>query len=153
MRPRIKIGLIAGAIGLVLNACVAGLIGFCGPVVALVAGGLAGFFAARQENPPTRNEGAKTGATAGGIAGVLIIVGQVIGAIGALVYMQASGTQPIFGEIPSMDSSPSILIGYYFGGLGTGLCFGIVGALLAAGVGAGAGYMATSDQSPAEPAA
>ena len=74
MQPRTRIGLIVGVIGLVLNICVAGFIGFCGPVLSLVAGGIA-----------------------------------------------------------------------------TAVCFGVIGALLAAGAGALAGYLTTSDQSSAPP--
>ena len=145
MRARTRIGLIVGVIGLVLNICVAGFIGFCGPVLSLIAGGLAGFFAVRQEKPLTKNEGARAGATAGGIAGGLIILGQILGGVGALLYMQTSGTPSIFGQVPNLGD-PATQIGFYAGGLGTALCFGIVGALLAAGAGAGAGYLATTDQ-------
>ena len=146
MQPRTRIGLIVGAIGLVLNICVAGFIGFCGPVLSLIAGGLAGFFAVRQEKPLTKNEGARAGATAGGIAGGLIILGQILGGVGALLFMQSSGLPTIFGQVPDLSSDPATQIGFYAGGLGTALCFGIVGALLAAGAGAGAGYLATPDQ-------
>jgi hypothetical protein len=147
MQPRIKMGLIVGVIGLALNVCVAGFIGFCGPFLSLLAGGLAGFFAAQQEKLPTKSDGAKAGATAGGIAGALIIIGQVIGGIVALAYIQASGAQVPIGSVPpASGGDPSLLIGYYAGGIGTGLCFGIVGAVLAALTGAGAGYMATQDQ-------
>ena len=104
MQPRIKMGLTVGAIGLALNICIAGFMGICGPLVSLFAGGAAGFFAAQQEKLPTKNDGAKAGAIAGGMAI------------------------------------------YYASGIGTGLCFGIFGALLAAGTGAGTGYMATPDQ-------
>lgn len=149
MQPRIKMGLIVGIIGLAINVCVSGFIGLCGPGVSLLAGGIAGYLAAQQERLPTKSDGAKAGAVAGGITGALIIVGQVLGGIGALVYFQVSGTQVPFGTVPSASSDPSLLIGYYLGGIGTGLCFGVVGALLAAGVGAGAGYMATRDQPPA----
>ena len=41
MQPRIKMGLAIGAVGLALNVCVAGFIGLCGPLVSLLAGGLA----------------------------------------------------------------------------------------------------------------
>ena len=50
MQPRTRIGLIVGVIGLVLNICVAGFIGFCGPVLSLIAGGIAGYFATQQES-------------------------------------------------------------------------------------------------------
>ena len=146
MQPRTRIGLIVGVIGLVLNICVAGFIGFCGPLVSLIAGGLAGFLAVQQEKPVTKNEGARAGATAGGIAGGLIILGQILGGVGALVFMQTSGASVPFGQIPSASGDPGTQIAFYGAGIGTALCFGIVGALLAAGAGAGAGYLATSDQ-------
>ena len=145
MQPRTRIGLIVGVIGLALNVCVSGFIGICGPFLSLVAGGVAGFFAVQQEKPFTKNEGARVGATAGGIAGALIILGQIIGGLGALAYMQSTGAQTPFGQIPEL-SDPATSIGFYAGGVGTALCFGIVGALLAAGAGAGAGYLGSSDR-------
>jgi hypothetical protein len=145
MQPRTRIGLIVGVIGLVLNICVAGFIGFCGPFFSLVAGGIAGFFATQQEKPLTKNEGARVGATAGGIAGGLIILGQIIGGVGALAYMQSTGATTPFGQMPDLGD-PASSIGFYAGGFGTALCFGVIGALLAAGAGAGAGYLATSNQ-------
>jgi hypothetical protein len=151
MQPRIRIGLIVGVIGLVLNICVSGFLGFCGPVVSLIAGAAAGFFAAQQERPARKNEGARAGATAGGIAGGLIILGQMIGGVGALFFMQSSGIESPFGQIPSVSGDATTQIAYYAGGLGTAVCFGLIGALLAAGAGAGAGYLGTSDQPVAPP--
>ena len=151
MQSRTRIGLIVGVIGLVLNICVAGFIGFCGPVLSLIAGGVAGFLTAQREKPLTKNECERAGATAGGIAGGLIILGQVIGGIGALFFMQARGMQLPFGQIPSASSDPSTQIAFYLGGTGTALCFGIIGALLAAGAGAGAGYLATTEQAVVPP--
>ena len=145
MQPRTRIGLTIGAIGLVLNICVAGFLGFCGPVLSLVAGGVAGFLAAQQEQQPTKAEGARAGATAGGIAGGLIILGQVIGGLGALAYYQYSGTPLPFGAAPSASAPATEMLIYYLTGAGTGICFGVIGALLAAGAGAGAGYLVTPD--------
>jgi hypothetical protein len=150
MQPRIKMGLVVGVIGLALNVCVAGFIGFCGPFVSLLAGGLAGFLAAQQEKLATKSEGAKAGAISGGLAGALIIIGQVLGGIAALAFMQSNGTQLPFGTIPDVSDTAG-MVGFYAGGIGTGLCFGIIGALLAAGAGAGAGYMATPE-TPQPPA-
>ncbi|HET6594288.1 MAG TPA: hypothetical protein VFG81_01615 [Anaerolineales bacterium] len=150
MQPRTRIGLIVGVIGLVLNICVAGFIGFCGPVLSLVAGGIAGYFATQQEKPFTKNQAARIGATAGGIAGGLIILGQIIGGIGALAFMQSSGATPPFGQLPDFGD-PATQVGFYAGGIGTALCFGVIGALLAAGTGALAGYLTTSDQSMTPP--
>lgn len=91
------------------------------------------------------NTNSNDGATAGGIAGGLIILGQILRGIGALAYMQASGTPTNFGPLPDLSGDPASQIGFYAGGLGTALCFGVVGALLAAGAGAGAGYLATAE--------
>jgi hypothetical protein len=151
MQPRIKMGLTVGAIGLALNICVSGFIGLCGPLVSIIAGGVAGYLAMQQEKPAMKNEGAKGGAIAGGIAGALVIIGQVIGGIGALALMQVSGMQLPFGRVPT-GGNPTEMIIFYTSGIATGLCFGIVGAVLAAGTGAAVGYMTTPDQqSPLAP--
>jgi hypothetical protein len=150
MQPRIRMGLTVGAIGLALNICISGFMGICGPLVSLLAGGAAGYLAAQQEKLSTKNDGAKSGAIAGGIAGVLVIIGQVVGAMAALVILQATGMQLPFGQMPS-SNNPSEMLIFYASGIGTGLCFGIVGAVLAAGAGAGAGYMGTPEQLPPAP--
>jgi hypothetical protein len=111
----------------------------------MVAGGVAGFFAAQQEKLPVKADGAKAGAIAGGITGGLMIIGQLIGGIGILAYMQATGSPTLFGAVPQTTDTGGT-IGYYIGGFGSGFCLGLIGAALAAGVGAGAGYMATPDQ-------
>ena len=151
MQPRIRIGLLVGFIGLVLNICVAGFLGFCGPVVSLVAGGIAGFFAAQQERLLTKNEGARAGATAGGLAGGLIILGQIIGGMASLYYMQSTGMPNIFGQLSDLAGDPGAQFGFYAGGFGAACCFGVVGALLAAGAGAGAGYLGTTERSMTPP--
>ena len=146
MRPRIKIGLIVGIIGLVLNACLSTFMGICGPFLTLLAGAVAGFIAARQEKLPSKGEGARAGAIAGAVTGGLMLIGQALGGIGALVFIQQSGTNPIFGTVPSPSADISQQIIYYGTGLVTGLCFGVVGAALAALTGAGGGYVGTSGQ-------
>lgn len=145
MQPRVKIGLIVGAIGLVLNICVSGFVGLCGPGFSLIAGAVAGFFAAQQEKLAAKNEGARAGATAGGIAGGLIIIGQLIGGVGALFYLQSTGAQLPLGQVPSASGDAATQMVYYLSGAGTAFCFGVIGALLAAGAGAGAGYLGTTE--------
>lgn len=151
MQPRVRIGLIVGAIGLVLNICASGLFGVCGPLLSLIAGGVAGYFAVQREKPTVKQEGRRVGATSGGIAGGLMILGQIIGGIGALFYIQSTGGATPFGTVPPLSGDPAALAGFYLGGLGTGVCFGIIGALLAAGAGAGVGYFTTQDQPAAPP--
>ncbi|NOY99822.1 MAG: hypothetical protein GXP40_11600, partial [Chloroflexi bacterium] len=101
MSPRVKFGLLAGTIGLVLNTCVSGLFGICGPLVSLLAGGAAGFFAARGEKRPAQGEGAKVGAIAGAISGALVLVGQIIGGLAALVFLQSQDFLLQLGVPPS----------------------------------------------------
>ncbi len=151
MQPRIRMGLIVGGIGLVLNVCISGFIGLCGPFASLLAGGLAGYLGAKQENISIRGDAAKAGATAGAIAGALMIIGQIIGGIAALAFMQAGGVQPPFGTMPSPNDPLAMQAIFYLSGMGTGLCFGIFGTILAAGAGAGAAYLGTSEQPPATP--
>ncbi|MCC6260526.1 MAG: hypothetical protein IT311_06655 [Anaerolineales bacterium] len=145
MQPRIKLGLAIGAVGLVLNICVAGFMGVCGPIVSLIAGGVAGYLTAQQEKLSAKGNGAKAGAIAGGIAGGLVIIGQLIGGVAALALIQVSGVSTIFGQAP-ITADTAGTFSYYIGGLGTGVCIGLFGAILAAGAGAGVGYAATSDQ-------
>ena len=146
MQPRTRVGLIVGVIGLVLNVCVSGAVGLCGPFVSLLAGAVAGFFAAQQEKLATKGDGARAGATAGAIAGGLIIIGQLIGGVAALFLLQNTGAQLPFGQIPSAADGATSQIIFYLSGAGTALCFGVVGAALAAAAGAGAGYLGTNEQ-------
>lgn len=146
MQPKVKVGLLVGAIGLVLNICVAGAVGFCGPVVSLIGGALAGFFTMKQEKPATKGTGAKAGAISGALAGALILIGQVLGAVGALVLFQVAGTQLPFGSIPTPSADASQQMIYYASGMGTGCCFGLVGVVLAALAGAAIAYISTPEQ-------
>jgi hypothetical protein len=148
MQPRIKMGLIVGVVGLVMNTCVSGFIGLCGPFASLIAGAVAGFFAANQEKLPTKGDGAKAGAIAGAIAGGLMIIGQIIGGVVALTIQQNTGSIPFIGNISSDIGSQAM---FYVTGMATGLCFGLFGTAFAAGAGAGAGYLATPDQPPMAP--
>ena len=146
MKPRVKFGLIAGGIGLVLNICIASVLGICGPFMALLAGAAAGFFAAQNEQVDTKGDGARMGAISGGIAGVLVLIGQLIGGLGALAFIQYSDMAMPFGTIPSPSADASVQIVYYVSGLGTGVCFGVLGIVAAVLAGALAGYLGTSEQ-------
>ena len=141
MSPRVKFGLIAGAIGLALNICVSAVMGICGPVVAAIAGALAGYFAAKNEHPLSKGEGAKTGAIAGAIAGGLVLIGQMLGGVAALTLLPAI-YEAMDIPLAEVSSDPS----YWVSGLLMAVCFSAVGIGLAAGAGAGAGYLGTPSQ-------
>lgn len=143
MLPRVKYGLIIGAVGLVLNACVSTALGICGPFTALLAGGVSGLLAAMQEKQPVKAEGAKAGAISGLISGGLVFIGQLIGAVGALLLVNSMGGETIFGQMPDLLGGGPEAFGALAGGLGTGVCFGMVGIGLSALAGALAGYLST----------
>jgi hypothetical protein len=153
MTPRVKYGLIAGAVGLVLNSCISAALGICGPLVALLAGAVAGFLTVRAEDTPPQGEGARLGAISGLIAGALVFVGQLIGGVIVLALVPATGFQPIVGTLPA-PSDITAQAAYWLGGMGVGVCFGMIGLAVSAGAGALAGYLATpslaADLPPAE---
>ena len=151
MKARYKVGLAVGLVGLVLNVCISAAMGICGPVVSLLAGAVAGFLTARQEKAATKSSGAQAGAISGLVAGALIIIGQMTGGMGALAYLQASGTKIAFGTIPSPSADMNEQLIYYVSGLGTGVCFGLIGAVLSALAGAGTGFLGTPDPEPQTP--
>lgn len=139
MQPRVKIGLIIGAIGLVLNIFIAALSGLCGPFVSLLGGAVAGFLSGKSEKAASKAEGARLGAISGAIASGMILIGQLIGAIGALAFFQFSNISVPLGKVPALSAPPSEHVLYYADGIGTGLCFGLVGMVLGSLTGAGAG--------------
>ncbi len=148
MKARVKVGLLVGAIGFVLNLCVASLFGICGPGVSLIAGAFAGFFASRQEKPALKSDGAKAGGIAGLIAGGIVLVGQVIAAVIALAFIQYQQVKPLIGAVPSFSAEPGQQAIYYVSGIFTGLCFGVVGVIFSALAGAGTGFLGTPDAAP-----
>ena len=144
MTPRVKYGLIVGAVGLIINIFVSAFIGLCGILVFIIVGAIAGFLTAYEEKAATRNDGLRAGAIAGLIAAGLVFVGQLIGGVGALFYYQLSGTPTLLGEIPQAGDTAG-QIGFWIGGLGFGFCAGLFGVALGALTGAGTAYLATSE--------
>ncbi len=140
MKPRIKISLAVGVIGLILGICVStfGRISW-GPIVFLLIGSTASFIAVRREKPNTKQDGARAGAVTGSIAGILVTLGQFIG---ALIILLAP---PTAAEIATPGLSTQI--GYAVGqATNTSICIGFPLALV---IGACIGYLITSK--PTEP--
>ncbi|MFZ5911433.1 MAG: hypothetical protein ACOYYU_15585 [Chloroflexota bacterium] len=145
MSARVKFGLIAGAIGLVVTACASVAVGCCGPLAALAAGAAAGYFAVKGEAPASQGEGGKIGAIAGAIAGALTLVGQVLG---GLVSLTVAPT--ILEELGNYSYGPlAVQAPYWLSGTATAFCFGLLGTILAAVAGLAAGYF--SSKNPTAP--
>jgi hypothetical protein len=141
MTARVKYGLIVGAVVMLLNVCVAAVMGICGPVMSLVAGAIAGYLTAREEELPAAGDGARAGAVSGLIAGALVFLGQLIGGIGVLVFLQTSDIPTGFGAVPDLAETYGLL-GFWVAGLALALCLGLGGLVLGALGGAVAGYLA-----------
>ena len=142
MAARIKVGLIAGVISLALTACLSSLLGLCGPVVSLIASGLAGYFAAKQEAPMSKSEGGKIGAIAGAITGGLGLVGQLLGSVIALTILPPLLESMGNNSYSAMPGEPT----YWITGFGTALCIGLGGVVFAALAGFGAGYISSTNK-------
>lgn len=148
MSARIKFGLITGGIGLVLTACASIIMGCCGPLVSVVAGAVAGYFAVKVESPASQSEGGKMGAIAGAIAGALTLVGQMLGGVVSLTVaptiLQQLGNYS-YGPLAKQAS-------YWAGGVAAAFCFGLLGTALAAAAGFAVGYFTSKKPTAAPPA-
>jgi hypothetical protein len=85
MSTQVKFGLIVGTVGLLVNICVSTLLGICGPVMALLAGGIAGLLTAQAEQAATRSDGARSGSYSWGYrrrAGVHRTIDRRLGGAG-----------------------------------------------------------------------
>jgi hypothetical protein len=142
MKQHVKIGLIVGVVGAVLNSCVSLLFGLCGPVVSIVAGIVAGFLSIHKQYGIEKKEAGKLGAISGAAAGAVIIFGQVLAAIGSLAITQAMGLPLLFntGYPPTASDGIAAQISYYLVGAVTGACLGLFGLILASAAGYGTAY-------------
>lgn len=123
MQPRIKMGLIVGVVGLVLNVCVlpdsSGSADHLHPCWLEDWQGSSPQIRKNKQPRPMEPEQEPSQAA---LRAPLMIIGQMIGGVIALVLMQTSGTQLPFGTIPTGDD-PSMIGNFLSTGLGTGLCF------------------------------
>ena len=127
----------------------------CGPLLAVLVGGLAGFFGVRWSA-----EGARVGR--GVLAGVLAGLGMLVGAvIGYVVLFNSLSADPLFQQQldaflqrqPNVQVDPGA-IGAAVGIAGgiAGLCFGVLNLLLSLAFGALGGWLALrSRPQPAPP--
>jgi hypothetical protein len=139
----VKSGLIVGGITLVL-----GLIGgfilpaVCIPCVALFAGFGAGYLGGRFDRPGASNTAARTGASAGAIAGVGALLAHVIAGAGSAVMMGPEGAAEMMRNLgitlPGAESNPAM---FYASALGGACCFGLFEIALMAGLGAVGGIV------------
>ena len=158
MSGAVRAGLIVGAIGLVAVIATAFLPRpgpvVCGPLLAIAAGALAGYYGVRWSADPAR-------VSRGVLAGVLAGLGTLIGAgIAYPILFNRLSTEPAFQERlqlflqqqPGAQVDPSAL-GAAIGiaGFVAGICFGVLNLVLALGFGALGGWMAARNRPQPQP--
>ena len=148
MKVQYKYGLIIGGIGLVMNVFVSTAFGICGPLIALVAGGAAGYMVGRQGDIKNKGEGARMGALAGSITGALMLLGQVIGGLLSLSLVRSATFLGPLGDLLSSDVGIGEI--YYGIGIAVSLCSGLVGIIASALAGAGGAYLSTPENAESE---
>jgi len=151
MRPEVKYGLILGIASFFITFIMASIAGVCGPFGSIAAGAVAGYLAAK-EAQPNKTRSTKIGGSAGGLAGVFGTVGQLIATIVTLSLLPSmlDDSTPLGAIVTESAAATPAL--FWISGMGTGLCFGIVGVLFAAGAGAGIAYMTSDNTSgPTQP--
>jgi hypothetical protein len=149
MSGAIRAGLIFAAVGLIAVLATAflprpGSI-VCGPLVAVLVGGLAGFFGVRWSVERAR---VGRGVLAGTLAGLGMLVGAVIGYVILFNRLSSDPTfQQRLGEFlqrqPNANIDPAAL-GAAIGVAGAiaGMCFGVLNLLLALAFAALGGWLA-----------
>jgi hypothetical protein len=158
MSGAMRSGLIFGAVGLIAVLATAfiprpGPI-VCGPLLAVLVGGLAGFYGLRWS---VENARVSSGVLAGSLAGLGMLIGTVIGYV---VLFNSLSSEPAFQEQlgaflrqqPDAKIDPGAL-GAAVGVAGAvaGLCFGVLNLLLALAFGALGGWLALRNRPPAPP--
>ena len=144
MNHRIRVGLFVGTVVLILTIFVTLLVGVCGPIVPLIGGAVAGYFAVKQEAPGSKAEGGKIGAIAGAITGLMGFLGQILGGVLTLTFLPTLIDS--LGNPKFLPAAGSDQVTYWLSGLGTTFCIGIGGILFGLITGYGAGYFSTNDR-------
>jgi hypothetical protein len=158
MSGTMRAGLIFAAVGLIAVLATAFLPRpapvVCGPLLAVLVGGLAGFYGVRWSPADAR---VSRGVLAGSLAGLGTLLGALIGYI---VLFNSISSDPAFQEQlgaflqqqPDARVDPGAL-GSMIGiaGAVAGLCFGVLNLLLALAFGALGGWLALRNRPAAPP--
>jgi len=160
MSGAMRSGLIFAAVGLIAVLATAffprpGPV-VCGPLLAVLVGGLAGFYGVRWSGEQAR---VGRGLLAGSLAGLGMLIGAVIGYV---VLFNSISSDPLFQEQlgaflqrqPDAQIDPGALgAAVGLAGVVAGLCFGVLNLVLALAFGALGGWLALRNRLPVPPSA
>lgn len=128
MTARVRWGMIVGIVGMFVNTFASLVVALSGPILSFIFGIIAGLVVTRKEPASSKGKGAQQGAITGLIAGGLIFLGQVIGAVANLIYAQMPAYESLFGPVPEL-TTPQGQTSYWVIGIGVGLIFGLIDTL------------------------
>ncbi len=134
----VKSGLIVGGISVILNLGIALFFPACSICVGILMGLLVGYLAGVFDLPLTSGDCARSGVGAGGIAGAIGLLGNLIGGVINAAVLSPSGNQMINDLLGLPPSDPATIWG---GQLGVACCIGLVNVVLMMGLGAGGGVL------------
>jgi hypothetical protein len=111
MQSSIRIGLVAGAVGLVLVVIGSAFSGYCALALPLVISGAAGYSSA-QRAPVSKGYGARNGLLAGTVSGGIVFhAGMISQAIMTAVIRNAPAYSGYFVESNPLDVTERIFFG------------------------------------------
>ena len=136
-----KAALILGFVALFVTLGATLLSPVCTPCTAVVLGAGVGYLAGVFEKPRSSNASASTGAISGAVGGIGAAVGLIAGTTINALIVGPEGAQQLLQQLNLPSTGPSLSQGYWFGVVGSGLCFGVLDVLLMAAFGALGGFL------------
>ncbi|MFN8472330.1 MAG: hypothetical protein U0822_09080 [Anaerolineae bacterium] len=135
-----KAGIIFGLLALGLGASMTMISPVCLPPFALLLGLGAGYVGGFFDRPTDSRAALRAGAWAGLIAGVFMVIGQVLGTVGAATFLGPTRSALIMRSmgVPSF-TPPGASFGFVGGLIGMLLIVGLVNVLVTGGAGAAGG--------------
>lgn len=144
MTARVRWGMIVGIVGMFVNTFASLVVALSGPILSFLFGIIAGFVVSRKEPATSKGKGAQQGAATGLIAGGLIFLGQLIGAVANLIYAQMPEYESLFGPFPTL-TTPQGQTTYWLIGIGIGVLFGLIDTLACVLGGSIIGHLLTKE--------
>lgn len=137
-----KSGLIVAAIALLFGLGLTLLSPVCTPYVAVILGVLAGYLAGVFDKPADNSSATRTGAGGGLVASIGVILGQMFGAVANSMLVGPEGAQQLLDSFGAPSPySPAVMPGYYFGVIGSAICFSLINLILMVALGALGGLL------------
>ncbi len=132
-----KSGLIVAAIALALGFGLTLLSPVCTPCVGALLGLLAGYLAGVFDKPMDSFGSTRAGAGGGLVASIGVILGLIFGAVANSMLVGPEGAQQLLNSFGAPSAySPAVMPSYYFGLIGSAICFSLINVMMMVALGA-----------------